>query len=53
MKDTLNEIKNNLQESTAEWMKPRINTAIWNIKNQKIPNQKSKKKKEFPQMRTV
>ena len=33
MKDTLSEIKNNLQETTVEWMKPRIKSMIWNIRN--------------------
>ena len=33
--------------STVEWMKPRIKSAIWNIKKQKPTNQNSKKKKEL------
>ena len=33
MKDTLSEIKNNLQETTVEWMKARIKSMIWNIRN--------------------
>ena len=32
-KDSLIEIKNNLQETTVEWMKPRIKSMIWNIRN--------------------
>ena len=36
MKDTLIEIKNNLQgKTTVEWMKLRIKSMIWNIKRQK------------------
>ena len=30
----------------VEWMKPQINSAIWNIRKQKITNQNNKKKKE-------
>ena len=39
MKDTLTEIKNNLQGSTVEWIKLRIRSAIWNIRKQKSPSQ--------------
>ena len=38
MKDTLTEIKNNLQGSRVEWMKPRIKSIIWNIRKQKTTN---------------
>ena len=31
---------------TVEWMKPRINSMIWNIRKKKTFNQKNKKKKE-------
>ena len=44
-KDTLIEIKNNLQGNTIEWMKPRVKSMIWNIRNQKTTNQNNKKKK--------
>ena len=44
-KHTLIEIKNNLQETTIECIKPRIKSAIWNIRKQKTTNQKKKKKK--------
>ena len=30
MKDMLTEINNNLQETTVEWIKPRIKSMIWN-----------------------
>ena len=46
MKDTLIEIKNNLQGNSTEWMKPRIKSMIWNIRKQKTTNQKNTKKKE-------
>ena len=45
-KDTLIEIKNNLQETTVECMKPRIKSMIWNTKKQKTTNQNNNKKKE-------
>ena len=45
MKDTLNEIKNNLQGTIVEWMKPRIKSRIWNIRKQKTTTQNNKKKK--------
>ena len=44
MKDILMDIKNNYRESTVEWIKLRIKSAIWNIRKQKTPNQNSKKK---------
>ena len=44
MKDTLNEIKNNLQGTIVEWMKPRIKSMIWNIRKQKTTTQIKKKK---------
>ena len=44
-KDTLTEIKNNLQETTVEWMKPRIKSMIWNMQKQKTIKQSKKKKK--------
>ena len=31
MRDTLIEIKDNLQDTTVEWMEPRIKSMIWNI----------------------
>ena len=43
MKDTLIEIKNNLQGTTVEWMKPRIKIMIWNIRKKKTTNQNNKK----------
>ena len=45
MKDTLIEIKNNLQ-GTVEWMKLIIKSMIWNIRKQKTTNRKNRKKKE-------
>ena len=48
MKDTLIEIKTSLQETTVEWMKPRIKSMIWNIRKQKMTNQNTKKKKKQP-----
>ena len=47
VKDTLTEIKNNLQGITVEWMKLRIKSVIWNIRKQKTTNQNSKNKKEY------
>ena len=41
------------RESTVEWMKPRIKSAIWNRRKQKRPNQNSKKKKESKKIRIV
>ena len=35
------------RETTVEWMKPRIKSMTWNIKNQKTTNQNNKKKKEL------
>ena len=32
IKDTLIEIKNNLQGKNIEWMKPRIKSMIWNTR---------------------
>ena len=34
------------RETTVEWMKPRIKSMIWNIREQKTTNQNDKKKKE-------
>ena len=45
MKDTLIEIKNNLQEKTVEWMKPRIKSMIWNIRKKKQPIRTTRRKK--------
>ena len=46
MKDTLIEIKTIYRETTVQWMKPRIESMIWNIRKQKTTNQNNKKKKE-------
>ena len=49
MKDTLIEIKNNLQGNNSRVysiLLSRIKSMIWNIKNQKPNNQNDKKKKE-------
>ena len=43
-KDSLTEIKNNLRETTVEWMKLRIKSTIWNKRNQKQPIKNKKKK---------
>ena len=53
MKDTLIEIKNNLQGKTVEWMKLRTKSMIWNIRKQKTTNQNNKKKKESKNIRIV
>ena len=45
-KDTLIEIRTIYRETTVEWMKLRIKSMIWNIRNQKTTNQNNKKKKE-------
>ena len=52
MKDSLTDIKNIYRETTVEWMKPRIKSMVWNIRNQKLTNQ-NKKKKEFKKTRMV
>ena len=52
-KDTVIEIKNNLQGPTMEWMKPRIKSMIWNIRKQKTTNQNKKKKVPPPPIRIV
>ena len=44
-KESLIEIKNNLQGTTVEWMKPRIKIMIWNIRKKKAFNQNSRKEK--------
>ena len=44
MKDTLIEIKNNLQGNNSR-VKTRIISMIWNIRNQKPTNQNKKKKR--------
>ena len=46
MKEILIEIRNNLQETTVEWMKPRIKSMIWKTRKQKN-NQNNKKKKRI------
>ena len=45
MKDTLIEIKNNLQGNNSR-VKLRIKSMIWNIREQKTTNQDRKKKRE-------
>ena len=52
-KDTLVEIKNNLQGNNVEWMNLRVKSMIWNTKKQKPTNQKNNKKKEYIKMRIV
>ena len=52
IKDTLIEIKNNLQESTVEWMKLRIKSDL-KYKEAKTTNQNSKKKKASKKIRIV
>ena len=53
MKEALGEIKNNLQETTVGWMKPRTKSMIWNTRKQKATSQNNKKKKESKEMRVV
>ena len=43
-KDLLIEIKNNLGETTVEWMKLRIKSMIWHIRRQKTTSNKKKKR---------
>ena len=50
MKDTLIEIKNNLQGNDSRVDEPRSKSMIWNIRKQKTTTQ-NKKKKEPPKMR--
>ena len=45
MKDTLIEMKNNLQGSTVEWMNLRVKSMIGNIRKKKTTNQNNKKEK--------
>ena len=52
-KDSLTEIKNNLQGNYSEWMKPRIKSMIWNIRKPKTTNQNNKKRNESKEMRIV
>ena len=52
MKDTLIDIKDNLQGNNSKWMKPRIKSMIWNIRKHKTTNQ-NKKNKEFKKMRIL
>ena len=47
MKDTLIEIKNNLQGNDSRVDEPRSKSMIWNIRKQKATNKTNKKKKEF------
>ena len=47
-KDTLIE-----RETTVQWMKPRIKSMIWNIREQKTTDQNNKRKKESKKMRIV
>ena len=44
MKDTLTEMKNKLQRINSRIDEARIQSAIWNIRKQKTPNQNSRKK---------
>ena len=53
MKDTLIEIKNNLQGNNSRVGEVRIKSVIWNIKKQKTTNQNNKKKKESQKKRIV
>ena len=48
-KDTLIEIENNLYiKTTVKWMKLRIKSIIWNIRQQNTTMQNNKKKKRTP-----
>ena len=53
MRDTLIEIKNNLQGNNSRVMKQSIKSMIWNIRKQKTTNQNNEKKKELPKKRIV
>ena len=53
MKEALGEIKNNLKETTVEWMKLENQINDLEHKEQKTTNQNNKKKKESLQMRVV
>ena len=53
MKDTLIEIKDNLQGNNSRVGEVRIKSVIWNIKKQKTTNQNNKKKKESQKKRIV
>ena len=51
MKDTLIEIKNNLQGNNSRVDESGIKSMIWNIRKKKTSNQDSKKKKEYKKSR--
>ena len=44
MKQTLTEMENTLNGTPVELMKPRIKSAVWNIRKQKTASEYSKKK---------
>ena len=52
MKDTLNEIKNNIWETMVEWMKLRMKLMIWNRRKQKTIRT-TRRKKNSKKMRIV
>ena len=52
-KETLIEIKNNLQGNNSRVGEVRIKSVIWNIRKQKTTNQNNKKKKESQKKRIV
>ena len=51
-KDTLIKITI-YRETTVEWMKLRIKSMIWNMREKKITNQNNKKKNEFKKVRVL
>ena len=53
MKDTLTEVKNNLQGINSGVDEAEYQISILENKKQKTPNQKSKKKKESKEVRIV
>ena len=50
---TVIEIKKNCRATTVEWMKLRIKSMIWNMREKKITNQNNKKKNEFKKVRIL
>ena len=53
MKEMLIEIKTIYRESTAQWMKMKIKSMIWNIRKKKKSNQYNKKKNESQNSKIV
>ena len=53
MKDTLIEIKNNLQGNNSSMDEAKIKSMIWNIRNQNLPIRTTKRKKNQKKVRIL